>query len=202
MAEFEGRFSKGRLEAFSDGVIAVIITIMVLDLKAPESAELPELLKLWPSFLIYLLSYGFVAIYWINHHNLLSQARVVTTSLIWVNSGLLFSLSLIPFATAYVAATNIAPLPTFVYGALQLVCALAFRALGAAILAQRRDEPVFVRHAAARRTQDYGGLAVYAFATAIAAFSPLIAVALFVAVALAYVVPGLVAERVERKGAR
>ena len=193
-------FSRPRLEDFSDGVLAVIITIMVLDLKAPQSADPAELLKLWPSFLIYFVSYGFVAIYWINHHNLLTQARVVTASLIWVNNALLFSLSLIPFATAYVAATDIAPLPTLVYGALQLACALAYRALGSVIVAQRRDEPEFVRHAAARRKQDYGGLAVYILATAIAAFHPIIAIGLFVAVALAYVVPGLIAERVERKG--
>jgi uncharacterized membrane protein len=202
MAEMEGRFSKGRLEAFSDGVIAVIITIMVLDLKAPQSAEPAELFKLWPSFLIYFVSYGFVAIYWINHHNLLVQARVVTASLIWVNNALLFCLSLIPFATAFVAATDIAPLPTVVYGALQLACALAYRALAAVITAQRRDEPEFVRHARGRRTQDFAGLAVYVLATAVAAFSPIVAIVLFVAVALAYVVPGLIAERAVRKGGR
>jgi uncharacterized membrane protein len=195
MAELEGRFSKGRFEAFSDGVIAVIITIMVLDLKAPQTAEPAELIKLWPSFLIYFVSYGFVAIYWINHHNLLVQARAVTASLIWVNNALLFCLSLIPFATAYVAATDIAALPTVVYGGLQLACALAYRALAAVIAAQRRDEPEFVRHAKGRRMQDLISLTVYALATATAAFSPIIAIALFVAVALAYVVPGLIADR-------
>ena len=110
MAEGEGRFSKARLEAFSDGVIAVIITIMVLDLKAPESAEPAALLKLWPSFLIYLVSFVFVAIYWINHHNLVVAARHVTARLIWANNALLFCLSLIPFATVYVAGTDLAPL--------------------------------------------------------------------------------------------
>jgi uncharacterized membrane protein len=202
VAELEGRFSKGRLEAFSDGVIAVIITIMVLDLKAPQSAEPAELFRLWPSFLIYFVSYGFVAIYWINHHNLLAEARVVTASLIWVNNALLFSLSLIPFATAYVAATDVAPLPTVVYGALQFACALAYRALAAVIAVQRRDEPEFVRRARGRRTQDLIGLAMYAVATVIAALSPLIAIALFVAVALAYVVPGLIAERGVRRATR
>ena len=92
-----------RLEAFSDGVIAVIITIMVLELKAPETPEPLALLKLWPSFAIYLVSFVMVAIYWINHHNLLVQAGRVTSRLIWANNTLLFCLSLIPFATAYVA---------------------------------------------------------------------------------------------------
>jgi uncharacterized membrane protein len=198
MAELEGRFSKGRLEAFSDGVIAVIITIMVLDLKAPETAEPAALLRLWPSFLIYFVSYGFAAIYWINHHNLLVEARAVTARLIWVNNALLFSLSLIPFATAYVAATDIAALPTVVYGGLQFACALAYRALSAVIAAQRRDEPDFVRHAQGRRMQDVAGLVVYALATLVAAFAPIIAIAMFVAVALAYVVPGLIADRGRR----
>jgi uncharacterized membrane protein len=101
MAESEERFSKARLEAFSDGVIAVIITIMVLDLKAPESAEPAALFKLWPLFVIYLVSFVFVAIYWINHHNQLTSARYVTARLIWANNALLFALSLIPFATAW-----------------------------------------------------------------------------------------------------
>src|SRR5271166_3157693 len=118
--------------------IAVIITIMVLDLKPPQSAEPAALLKLWPSFAIYLFSFVFVAIYWINHHNLLVAARHVTASLIWANNLLLFCLSLIPFATAYVAETDIAPFPTMVYGALQLACALAFHLLVSAIAAQRR----------------------------------------------------------------
>jgi uncharacterized membrane protein len=202
MAEMEGHFSKGRLEAFSDGVIAVIITIMVLDLKVPQSADPAEFIKLWPSFLIYLVSYAFVAIYWINHHNLLAQAPLVTPRLIWVNNALLFCLSLIPFATAYVAATEISPFPTMVYGGLQLACALAYRSLSAVIVAQRRNEPEFIRHAEGRRLQDFASLAVYALGTAIAGFSPIIAIALFVAIALAYVVPGLIAERVERKQLR
>src|SRR6516164_9176110 len=109
MAESEERFSKARLEAFSDGVIAVIITIMVLDLKAPASADPADLFRLWPSFVIYLVSFVYVAIYWINHHNLVFGARRVTARLIWANNALLFCLSLVPFATAYVADTDLAP---------------------------------------------------------------------------------------------
>ena len=200
MAESEGRFSKARLEAFSDGVIAVIITIMVLDLKPPESHEPAALLKLWPSFAIYLFSFVFVAIYWINHHNLLIAARRVTATLIWANNALLFCLSLIPFATAYVGDTRMAPFPTMAYGALQLACALAFSLVVSTIAAQRRDEGDFMAHFRPRRTQDIAALVVYAAGTALAAFSPYGALGLYVLVALAYFVPGLIAEIAERGG--
>lgn len=199
MAETETGFSKGRLEAFSDGVIAVIMTIMVLDLKAPESAAPAELFKLWPSFTIYLVSYGFVAIYWINHHNLLTHVRRVTASLIWANSALLFSLSLVPFATAYVAATRIAPFPTAVYGALQLVCGLSFSLIGTVNDIERRDDAIFRREAAAHRLLDRLSIAAYAAGSVIALVSPLSALAIFAAVAVAYVVPGLFAEQSLRK---
>lgn len=199
MAENEGRFSKARLEAFSDGVMAVIITIMVLDLKAPETAEPAALLRLWPSFLIYLVSFAFVAIYWINHHYLLMAVRRVTASLIWANATLLFCLSLIPFATAYVGATDLAPFPTMVYGALQFGCGLAFFLIVSTIAAQRRDEGEFMAAFRPWRRQNVASLAAYALATAVAAFSPIAALALFVLVGLAYVVPGLVAELSRRK---
>jgi uncharacterized membrane protein len=202
MAESEGRFSKARLEAFSDGVIAVIITIMVLDLKAPESAAPAELLKLWHSFAIYLVSFFFVAIYWINHHNLLALARQVTARLIWANNALLFCLSLIPFATTYVGNTQMAPFPTMAYGALQFACALTFFLLVLTIGAQRRDESEFMAHFRPRRAQDVAGLVVYAAGTALAAFSPFGALALFILVALAYVVPGLIADKAQRRTGR
>ena len=202
MAEFEGHVSKARLEAFSDGVIPVIITIMVLDLKAPETAEPGALFGLWRSFLIYLVSFTFVAIYWINHHNILADARRVTARLIWANTALLFCLSLIPFATAYVAATHIAPFPTMVYGALQFACGLAFRLTASVIVVDRGAESDFVLAARAQRLQDAASLAVYALATAVAAFSPMAALALFVLVALAYVVPGLFARLPRRREVR
>ena len=199
MAEKDGRFSKARLEAFSDGVIAVIITIMVLDLKAPESAEPGALFSLWSSFSIYLISFVFVAIYWINHHYMLTAARRATASLIWANTALLFCLSLIPFTTAYVAATHMAPFPTMVYGALQFACGVAYAAAFAIIDAQRRDDTDFLDGARLRLLQNGAALAVYALATAVAAFSPFAALALFVVVAVAYVAPGLFAEMAWRK---
>lgn len=201
MAESEERFSKARLEAFSDGVIAVIITIMVLDLKAPESAEPAALFKLWPLFAIYLVSFVFVAIYWINHHNLLTAVRYFNARLIWANNALLFLLSLIPFATAYVGDTDMAPFPTMVYGALQFACALAFNVFVSTIGADRRDDDEFMRGFRPRRVQDLAALVVYGVGAALALFSPAAALVLFVLVALAYVVPGLLAGAARRRSA-
>jgi uncharacterized membrane protein len=190
----EAGFSRARLKAFSDGVIAVIITIMVLELKAPESPQVSELLKLAPSFAIYFVSFVFVAIYWINHHDLISQARRVSAAVIWANNALLLCLSLIPFATAYVAITHLAPFPTMVYGALQFSCGSAFALTFSTIARQRRDEPEFALAAQARQRKNWAGLAAYALAVVIAAYSPTSALLLFVAVAVAYVVPSLFAD--------
>jgi uncharacterized membrane protein len=98
----EGRAGLGRIEAFSDGVLAIIITIMVLELKAPDTDGLAALWPLWPTFLAYVLSYLYVAIYWVNHHRLFSHGRIVTNELLWANIALLFTLSLLPFTTAFV----------------------------------------------------------------------------------------------------
>ena len=191
MTQAENAFSKARVEAFSDGVLAVIITIMVLDLKAPESDDLAALLKLWPSFAIYVVSFAFVAIYWINHHAIMMAARQATVSLIWANNALLLCLSLIPFATAYVGATHISSLATTVYAALQFACGLAFSLTYSTIVAQRRDDAEFIAAARARRWQNRAANVVYLVSILVAAISPVSALALFAAVAVAYVVPGL-----------
>ncbi len=99
--DVEGKPGVGRIEAFSDGVLAIIVTIMVLELHAPEAPGLDKLLTLWPVFLAYALSFAYVGIYWANHHRLFSHAKAVTNSLVWLNLALLFALSLIPFTTAY-----------------------------------------------------------------------------------------------------
>ena len=202
MAAAENAFSKARLEAFSDGVLAVIITIMVLDLKAPESDELGALTRLWPSFIIYVVSFAFVAIYWINHHAIMMAARQATASLIWANNVLLLCLSLIPFTTAYVGATHVSQLATTIYAALQFACGLAFWLTYETIVAQRRDDAEFMATARARRLQNLAALTVYGVSILIAAISPLSALALFVAVAVAYVVPGLFNEAPLPRSAR
>jgi uncharacterized membrane protein len=202
MAQAESAFSKARVEAFSDGVLAVIITIMVLDLKAPESDDFAALVRLWPSFAIYLVSFAFVAIYWINHHAIMMAARQATASLIWANNALLLCLSLIPFATAYVGATHISPLATMVYAALQFACGVAFTLTYSTIVAQRRDDAEFMAAARARRMQNRAAIAVYGISILVAAVSPVSALALFVAVAVAYVVPGLFNEAPLPRSAR
>jgi len=118
---------KNRLEAFSDGVIAIIITIMVLELKVPEhhSAELADLKELIPVFFSYVLSFIYVGIYWNNHHHLFHSTTRVTGGILWANLHLLFWLSLFPFATAWVGANHLAPTPTAVYGFVLLMAAIA-----------------------------------------------------------------------------
>lgn len=111
----EGHGGINRIEAFSDGVIAIIVTIMVLELHPPEEPGLERLLHLWPVFLAYALSFGYVGVYWVNHHRLFSHARRVSNALVWLNLGLLFALSLIPFTTAYLGDQHFSRDGTLVY---------------------------------------------------------------------------------------
>ena len=189
MANPQEGFSKARLEAFSDGVIAVIITIMVLDLKSPESDRLEDLLRLWPGFLSYLISFTYVAVYWINHHYLLAQIERVTPSIIWANNLLLFFLSLFPFASAYMAATHLSPIPTMIYGGLQFICGGAFSLLAHNILRPSA-------RGSARR-KDLLAQALYAIAIVVAYFSPSASLVIFIVVGLLYVVPGLLRPEVD-----
>ncbi|MFG6448840.1 TMEM175 family protein [Roseateles sp. BYS180W] len=115
--------SKNRLEAFSDGVLAIIITIMVLELKVPHGDQLSDLLPLWPVLLSYVLSFTFVGIYWNNHHHMLHAIQHVSGSVLLANLGLLFWLSLIPFATGWMGENHFAPVPVAFYGLLQLMAA-------------------------------------------------------------------------------
>ena len=201
MSDSFGSFTKARLEAFSDGVIAVIITIMVLELKAPESAAPAALLGLWPNLAIYLVSFVFVAIYWINHHALLSGIERTTSAQIWANNCLLFCLSLIPFTTAYVGNTGFAPLPTAIYAGLQLACGAAFFLVMATIVAERSDDAVFIEETRAHQRKNILAVAAYAASVLVAAFSPLAAIAILVAVALSYLTPTLMAHQ-RRRGSR
>ena len=187
MASAASTFSKGRVEAFSDGVMAVIITIMVLDLKAPARPEPSELLKLWPSFGIYLVSFILLMIYWINHHGLMTQARRVTTGLLWTNAAVLFWASLIPFSTAYVAETHLAPFATAIYAGLQCLCGIAFNLMSRSL--GQRDDETSLRRAKAKRHRNLIAVVVYAISTVTALFSPLAAILLLTLVSLAYVAP-------------
>jgi uncharacterized membrane protein len=125
---------RGRLEAFSDGVIAIIITIMVLELKVPHGAELSDLKLLWPVFLSYVLSFANVGIYWNNHHHLLHTVEKVNGSILWANLLLLFCLSLMPFTTAWMGENHFATWPVVLYAVDLLLCAVAYIILQHAII--------------------------------------------------------------------
>jgi uncharacterized membrane protein len=116
----------GRIEAFSDGVVAIIITIMVLELRPPLAGGFDRLWTLWPVFLAYLLSYAYIAIYWVNHHRLFSHARAVTNGLVWANMLLLFALSLVPFATSYLGGRDFSREATILYLLTMLLPAFAY----------------------------------------------------------------------------
>jgi uncharacterized membrane protein len=148
--ETEGQPGVGRVEAFSDGVIAIIITIMVLELKAPEEPGLQHLWVLWPTFLAYLLSFVYVGIYWVNHHRLFSHARCVTNGLLWYNLALLFALSLIPFTTAYLGGQHFSRDATLVYLASMLLPGIVYVPLQTVIRktgAQSADAQTYHRQA-------------------------------------------------------
>src|SRR3954468_7448052 len=125
---------KGRLEAFSDGVLAIIITIMVLELQPPHGTELSALRPLLPVFLSYILSFVYLGIYWNNHHHMLHMTHRVTGAILWANLHLLFWLSLVPFATAWMGHSHVAPLPTATYGFVLMMAGAAYYVLKTAII--------------------------------------------------------------------
>lgn len=185
---------KGRLEAFSDGVIAVIITIMVLELKTPPGQDLAALKSLWPSFLIYVLSFVFVGIYWVNHHHLLHAAPHVDGRVLWANLHLLLWLSLVPFATGWVGERPAAALPTATYGVIFLMAGVAYRQLQTALVSRNGPDSVLA-HAVGRDLKGWTSLLLYVAAIALAFVDPWIADGLYVLVALIWFVPD---RRIER----
>ncbi len=190
--------SKGRLEAFSDGVLAIVITIMVLALAPPKGTTFDDLRPLIPVFLSYLLSFANLAIWWNNHHHLFQAVRVVDGRVLWANMLLLFFLSLYPFATAWMGESEFASQPVALYGAVQLAAALSYFVLVRALIAiQPEDSPL----AAAIGSDTKGKVSplLYLAAIPIAFIAPLISVGLFVVVALMWIVPDT---RIERTIAR
>lgn len=191
---------KGRLEAFSDGVIAVIITIMVLEFKAPRGIDLHALSSIAPTFLVYMLSFVNVGIYWNNHHHLLAAAERIDGRVMWANLHLLFWLSLVPFCTSWVGENHLAALPTALYGAVLFASALAFIGLQMRLVAMPENAAL-----AATVTSNVKGntsLVAYAIATVCAFVAPWISDVLFVAVALVWFVPDRNLERGVRFGDR
>ncbi len=186
--------SKGRLEAFSDGVVAILITIMVLDLRVPTAANLGALLPLAPVFLSYVLSFVNIGIYWNNHHHLLQAARLVDGRVLWANLHLLFWLSLFPFATAWMGENEFAAAPTALYGAVLLCAAIAYFILVRALLAVPGQSPSLAAAVGGDRKGKVSPL-VYVTAIPLAAVFPPAGVALYIAVAVLWFVPD---RRIER----
>src|SRR6187455_3090406 len=164
LASGDGSMTKNRLEAFSDGVIAIIITIMVLELRVPHGEDLATLTPLWPVFLSYVLSFVYVGIYWNNHHHMLHACTRVNGATLWANLHLLFWLSLFPFVTGWMGENHFAPVPTAVYGAVMLAAALAYYILQSAFIA---DEGPSSRLASAVGRDMKGKLSPALYAAAI-----------------------------------
>jgi len=180
--------SKGRLEAFSDGVLAIIITIMVLELRAPTGSDPGALRPLVPVLLSYVLSFVYVGIYWNNHHHLLQAARHVNGPTLWANLHLLFWLSLVPFVTSWMGSSNFATWPVATYGLVMFLAGCAYYILTRALIAHHgQDSPL-----ALAVGRDYKGkvsVLLYAVAIAVAFVAPVGACALYVLVALIWLIP-------------
>ena len=183
-----------RLNAFSDGVIAIIITIMVLELKIPHGANLSDLIPLIPVFFSYALSFVYVAIYWNNHHHMMHASAGVDGSILWANMNLLFWLSLIPFGTGWMGENNFARVPTATYGLALLMPATAYFLLQRAIIRKHGSGSVLA-HAIGRDFKGKASPVLYAIGIVTALFAPWIACGLYVLVALMWVIPD---RRIER----
>jgi uncharacterized membrane protein len=192
--------NKGRLEAFSDGVLAIVITIMVLELKVPhphegEAPELGELIGLWPVFLSYVLSFVYVGIYWNNHHHMFHAVRHVSGGVLWANLHLLFWLSLVPFTTGWMGENEFAKWPVLLYGANLLGCALAYTILVRFLLSADGKDSLLQRAVGS----DWKGnlsLAIYLAGIGLAFVRPWLGVACYMAVALVWFIPDKRIERV------
>jgi len=179
---------KGRLEAFSDGVIAIIITIMVLELHVPRGADWAALAPLLPVFLAYVLSFIYVGIYWNNHHHMLHAASVVDGCVLWANLNLLFWLSLIPFATGWMGQNHFAPLPVALYGAMLFLSAVAYMILERALISRHPANSPLARAVGKDRKGLLSAL-LYLFGIPLAYFNTWAALAVYVLVAALWFLP-------------
>ena len=180
--------SKGRMEAFSDGVLAVIITIMVLEMKSPHGTNLADLQPLLPVFFSYVLSFIYIGIYWNNHHHLLQAAQHVAGSILWANLHLLFWLSLVPFATAWMGENHFEPWPVALYGVVLLFAGIAYSILTKTLIAHHgKDSTLAVSIGSDRKGKL--SVIVYAVAIPLSFVRPRIACACYVLVAVMWLIP-------------
>jgi len=188
---------KNRLEAFSDGVIAIIITIMVLELKVPHGEGLETLVPLIPIFFSYVLSFVYLGIYWNNHHHMLHAVQTVTGPILWANLHLLFWLSLVPFATGWMGENHFAPAPSALYGLVLLMAGLAYFILQQLIIASQGPGSI-VKRAVRRDWKGKLSPVLYAAAIPLAFWWKWISLAIYVVVALIWLIPDRRIEKVLR----
>ena len=187
--------SKGRLEAFSDGVMAIIITIMVLELRAPEDGTLEALRPLLPKFLSYVLSFVYLGIYWNNLHHLLQAAKQVNGPILWANLHLLFWLSLIPFVTAWTGENSFSTIPVTLYGGVLWLSGLAYYILARALISHHGQDSVLAK-AIGKDSKGIRSLYIYSAAILLAFVAPWIATGLYIFVAIMWLIPD---RRIENK---
>lgn len=180
---------KGRLEAFSDGVIAVIITIMVLELRAPSQPTFAALLKVAPPLISYVLSFVVVAIMWLNHHFMIHAVRSVTARLLWFNTNLLFWMSLIPFVTDYMGKNYRQPMPVALYGLTLTCCSAAFYLLRTEFVCQYQDDPEMSAYHAGMQRKNLFSAMLYLSSAPLAYVSVYVSYMIFFGIAAAYFLP-------------
>ena len=180
--------NRARLEAFSDGVIAILITIMVLELKVPKGQEWADVAPVLPVFSAYVLSFIFIGIYWNNHHHMLHLATEVTGRVLWANLHLLFWLSLVPFTTGWMGQSHLAPIPTAVYGVVLLLAGVGYLLLQTAIIATQGPGSK-LKAAVGRDVKGKASAILYTLGVLASFVNPFISAGLYVAVALMWLVP-------------
>jgi uncharacterized membrane protein len=186
--------TKNRLEAFSDAVIAIILTIMVLELKVPHGASLSNLVPLWPVFLSYVLSFLYLGIYWNNHHHLLAAVEQVDGRILWANLHLLFWLSLFPFVTAWMGENDFAARPMAAYGLVLLCAALAYTILVRTLIARHGKDSMLAR-SIGRDVKGWSSNAAYAVGIAVSFVEPIVSGLIYAAVAAIWIIPDTRIER-------
>ena len=187
-----------RLEAFSDGVLAIVITIMVLELKTPDGRDWAALAPIAPRLWAYVLSFVFIGVYWNNHHHVFQMTERVTGAILWSNLHLLFWLSLIPLGTAWIGDTRLAPVPTAVYGAILLLSGIAYYILETTII-RAQGPHSRLKAAVGSDTKGIVSIAMYAAAIALAFVNTWISVAIYASVALMWLIPD---PRIEKRMGR
>lgn len=185
---------KTRLEAFSDGVIAIIITIMVLELKIPHGETLEVLHGLWPVFISYVLSFVYLGIYWNNHHHMIHTCKSITGGILWANLHLLFWLSLIPFTTGWMGENHFSETPTLIYGVVLLMAAIAYFILQAVIIKSQGADSI-LKNAIGNDWKGKLSPVLYIAAVILASWSPAVALILYTIVAIIWLVPDTRIER-------